>query len=94
MINELQKENSSREFLSAKIDRIFKTIFVNPQDTRFMDAILSDALEEKVHVVKFYPTELPVRNKMERVKVLDVLLKTEDGKFVNVDYMNVHIILK
>ncbi len=36
-------------------------------------------------VLKFYPTELPVRNKKERVKVLDVLLKTKDGKYTHVE---------
>ncbi len=34
-------------------------------------------------VLKFYPTDLPVRNKKERVKVLDVLLKTKDKKYVH-----------
>ena len=81
MIDELQKS----EFLTAKIDRLFKTVFVNPDDTRFMDAILSDALQEKVHVLEFFPTELPIRNKSERIKVLDVLLKTENGKFINAE---------
>ncbi len=85
MIAENTTEYTSDIYLTARIDRIFKTIFVNSKDTRFMDAILSEVLDEPVKVLKFYPTELPVRNKNEKVKVLDVLLKTKDNKYLNVE---------
>ena len=84
MVNKNKKNKEKDAYLTAKIDRLFKTVFVNPDNTKFMNAILSEALEQEVKVLKFYPTELPVRNKKERVKVLDVLLKTKDKKYVHV----------
>ena len=76
---------NSDVYLSVRTDRLFKTVFANPDDTRFMNAILSEALGEPVEVLEFFPTDLPVRNKKERVKVLDVLLQTKDGNFLNVE---------
>ena len=84
MVSENTLEKSDF-YLTARIDRIFKSIFVDSHDTRFMDAILSEALEQPVKVLEFFPTELPVRNKFEKVKVLDVLLQTKDGKHINVE---------
>ena len=72
----------SNVYLSVRTDRLFKTVFANPDDPRFMNAILSEALGEPVEVLEFFPTELAVRNKKEKVKVLDVLLQTKDGKFL------------
>ncbi len=73
----------SNVYLSVRTDRLFKTVFANPDDTRLMNAVLSEALGEPVEVLEFFPTELAVRNKKERVKVLDVLLQTKDGNFLN-----------
>ena len=66
-------------------DAIFKTIVANEQDTRLLDYILSDILEEKVHVVEFIPTELKIRRKLERVKVTDLIVKTKTGKHILVE---------
>ena len=66
-------------------DAIFKTIVANEQDTRLLDYILSDILEEKVHVVEFIPTELKIRKKSERVKVTDLIVKTSNGKHILVE---------
>ena len=66
-------------------DAIFKTIVANEQDTRLLDYILSDILEEKVHVIKFIPTELKIRRKSERVKVTDLIVKTNNGKHILVE---------
>ena len=66
-------------------DAIFKSIVANEQDTRLLDYILSDILEEKVHVVEFIPTELKIRRKSERVKVTDLIVKTSNGKHILVE---------
>ena len=66
-------------------DSIFKTIVVNEQDTRLLDYILSDILEEKVHVFKFVPTELKIRRKSERVKVTDLIVESNNGKHILVE---------
>ena len=66
-------------------DSIFKAIVVNEQDTRLLDYILSDILEEKVHVIKFVPTELKIRRKSERVKVTDLIVESNNGKHILVE---------
>ena len=66
-------------------DAIFKTIVANEQDTRLLDYILSDILEEKVHVIKFIPTELKIRRKSERVKVTDLIVESNNGKHILVE---------
>ena len=66
-------------------DSIFKAIVVNEQDTRLLDYILSDILEEKVHVFKFVPTELKIRRKSERVKVTDLIVESNNGKHILVE---------
>ena len=66
-------------------DAIFKSIIANEQDTRLLDNILSDILEEKVHVVEFIPTELKIRRKRERVKVTDLIVKSNKGKYILVE---------
>ena len=66
-------------------DAIFKTIIANPDDTRLLDYILSDILEEKVHVIKFIPTELKIRTTKERVKVTDLIVESNNGKHILVE---------
>ena len=66
-------------------DSIFKAIVVNEKDTRLLDYILSDILEEKVHVFKFVPTELKIRRKSERVKVTDLIVESDNGKHILVE---------
>ena len=66
-------------------DSIFKAIIANENDTRILDYILSDILEEKVHVIEFVPTELKVRRKSERVKVTDLIVESNTGKHILVE---------
>ena len=66
-------------------DRIFKAVVVDPTDTRLLDCILSDILDEKVHVVKFVPTELKVRKTSERVKVTDLIVETDTKEHILVE---------
>ena len=66
-------------------DSIFKTIVANPNDTRLLDYILSDILEEKVHIIKFIPTELKIRRKPERVKVTDLIVESSNDKHILVE---------
>ena len=66
-------------------DSIFKTIVANEQDTRLLDCILSDILEEEVHVIEFIPTELKIRRKLERIKVTDLIVRENDGKHILVE---------
>ena len=77
--NEIKKET----FLMQ--DLVFKAIVANEQDTRLLDYILSDILDEKVHVFKFVPTELKIRRKSERAKVTDLIVESDKGKHILVE---------
>ena len=79
----MKSETKEETFLMR--DSIFKAIVVNEQDTRLLDYILSDILEEKVHVIKFIPTELKIRRKRERVKVTDLIVESDSGKHILVE---------
>ncbi len=79
MVTKIQNE----QFLMH--DSIFKAIVVNEKDTRLLDYILSDILEEKVHVFKFVPTELKIRRKSERIKVTDLIVESDSGKHILVE---------
>ncbi len=83
MKNVVQNESQEKIFLMQ--DSIFKTIVVNEKDTRLLDYILSDILEEKVHVFKFVPTELKIRRKSERIKVTDLIVESDSGKHILVE---------
>ncbi len=73
------------QFFSLKYDRIFKSIICNPDDTRVINAILSDILEQDVEVVKYITTEMPVNNKDTKVNTLDIILRTKDDLIINVE---------
>ena len=72
------------EDLTAKYDRIFKSIFVDTNDYSLMEALLSDCLETNVRIVRYLPSELSVKKVSEKVKRLDVLIEA-DGKYINVE---------
>ena len=79
----MKSETKEETFLMQ--DSIFKAIVVNEKDTRLLDYILSDILEEKVHVLKFVPTELKIRRKSERLKVTDLIVISDSGKHILVE---------
>ena len=78
------KDAVQTEDLTAKYDRIFKSIFVDDKDYTLMEALLSDCLGTKVRVIRYLPSELSVKRVKEKVKRLDVLIEA-DGKYINVE---------
>ena len=79
------KPEIEEKFYNLKYDRMFKAVVANPNDTRLLNCILSDILDEDVYVIEFVPNELKIRNKKERVKVTDVIVKTNDGKKILIE---------
>lgn len=77
----MHTEEKNNLFLTAKIDRIFKSILVQENDYRLMEAILTEILEKKVKIIKYLKTELPIYNKNEKVKVTDLLMEAEEELF-------------
>ncbi len=78
-------DKTKTKFYNLKYDKIFKSIVANPNDTRFLDKMLSDILDEDVKVIEFIPTNLNVRSKRERVKVTDLIVKTNDNKKILIE---------
>lgn len=83
----VELENRDRKevkFYTAKIDAIFKTIFVQENDHHMMEALLSECLNEEVSIVKYSKVELDVKRSKERTKRLDVLVRVKD-KYLNIE---------
>ncbi len=75
----------NKKFYGLCYDRIFKSVIANPSETKYINLLLSDILEENVEVVDFIPTELPVKNKNMKVDTLDIIIKREDGSMINIE---------
>ena len=73
------------KFYNLKYDKIFKSVVANQKDTRFLNNLLSDILEEEVKVAEFIPTNLNVKRKRERVKATDLIVRTEDDKKILIE---------
>lgn len=54
-----------------KIERNFKAVVADPNDTKLLECILTDILDEKVHIVKFISNEL---------KITDLIVETNNGE--------------
>ena len=73
-----------KEFYTSKYDKVFKTVFADINNTKFINAILSEVLEGDAKVIKFLNSELGVKNANEKVKHLDLLVDL-GGTKVNVE---------
>lgn len=72
------------KFYTAKYDRVFKTIFCNPDDLGLLQEFLQRILQIPINSIELLQPEFPVRNMMERVKTVDVLVKT-NGKYIHIE---------
>lgn len=73
-----------KKFYTAKYDRVFKTILCDEDNPHMMQEFLSRLLNRKVEIVKFLRNELPIRNTEEKVKTIDVLVKSEN-KYIHIE---------
>lgn len=64
-------------FITAKNDRIFKTIFVQKEDHHLMENLLHDCLGKEVKIKEYLKVELGVSNVSEKAKRLDLLVESE-----------------
>ncbi len=76
---------TKNKFYNLKYDRVFKSIIADPSDTRVINKILSDILEDNIEVIEFIPSELPVDNKNSRVNTLDIIAKSSNGLLINIE---------
>ena len=78
------KEETDKKFYTGKIDRVFKTIFVDDNDYHLMEALLSECLGSKVKVLRYLYPELDVASIEDKERKVDVLVEL-DGKNILVE---------
>ena len=74
-----------QKFYPLKYDRVFKTILLDNHDYKFLAIALSDILEKEVKIESLEYVELPVINTQVKVQILDVLVKTNNKEYINVE---------
>ncbi len=70
--------------LTAKNDRMFKSIAHGNNGKDILESILSTVFEEEVEILEFIPVELPLDTEDERKKTLDVLVRVGE-KIINIE---------
>jgi len=73
-----------KKFYTAKYDRVFKSVLCDEDNPHLLQEFLSRVLKRKVEIVEFLKNELPVRNASERVKTVDVLVKS-DNEYIHIE---------
>jgi len=73
-----------KKFYTAKYDRVFKTVLCDEENPHLLQEFLSRVLKRKIEIVEFLKNELPVRNVSERVKTVDVLVKS-DNEYIHIE---------
>ncbi len=66
------------KFYTAKYDRVFKTIFCDEDNPILLKKLLSRILKKDVEIIEFLRNELPVISTIDKVKIVDVLVKDGD----------------
>lgn len=74
----------TKKFYTAKYDRVFKTILCNEENQELLQEFLSRILKRKVEIIEFLRNELPVETTLEKVKVVDVLVKA-DLEYIHIE---------
>ena len=78
-IMSLERKNIMKDkFYTAKYDRVFKAIFCDEDNKELLREFLSRTLKRKVEIIEFLRNELKVTSTMDKVKVVDVLVKVDD----------------
>lgn len=70
--------------LTAKNDRMFKSVAHGNNGKDILESILSTVFEEEVEILEFIPVELPLDTEDERKKTLDVLVRVGE-KIINIE---------
>ena len=73
---------AGEKLITAKNDRIFKTIFVQEKDHHLMESILKECLGEEAKIDEYIKVELGVTNVSEKSKRLDAIFKLKGKKII------------
>ena len=79
-----RKNDYANKIYNLKYDRVFNKSVICGKDTRAINKILTDILEEEVEVIKYVPTYIKVKKKYSKYKTVDILAKVKD-KIINVE---------
>ena len=66
------------KLLTARYDKMFKTIMLENKD--ILEKVLETIVNKSVEIIDFVNQEMPIMNKNERVKRLDLIIKL-DGEY-------------
>ena len=76
-----------KKFLTARNDRVFKNIFLNIKNKDILEAVLSEALGEKIEVLQIRNNELVVNNAHVKMKTIDALIASTN-KLIEIEVNN------
>ena len=82
-------QDNGQTFYTAKMDRVFKTIFCDENNKDLMKEFLSRLLEKNVEEVQFLRSELGVQNTKEKVKTVDIFALV-DGEYIHIELNTGH----
>ena len=77
-------QDNGQTFYTAKMDRVFKTIFCDENNKDLMKEFLSRLLEKNVEEVQFLRNELSVQNTKEKVKTVDIFALV-DKEYIHIE---------
>ena len=73
----------NNKWLTCKYDKVFKSIMLG-NNYIFLNTLLSEIIGKKEEVINNLSTEHKVKNKKERVKIMDCLVETKDA-YINIE---------
>jgi len=73
-----------KRYWSARYERCFRTVVVDENDFRIMEAILSTILKEKVEIKGYLLPNIKIDHMKEKDKTADFIIKL-DGEYINLE---------
>ena len=75
------------KYLNATNDAMFKAIFLKENNRDLLKRLIEEVIEKKVEIEKADAVELPKNNILSKGKILDILVKSEEGE-INIELNN------
>ena len=79
----------TKKFFGLMYDRIFKAVALNEEKNyTFLNALLTDIVDNEVVVIEANSYEVKVENILEKIKILDLLVRTKNNELINIELNN------
>lgn len=82
-------DEETKEFLTCKMDAMFKTIVMDEKNPELLEAILSCVLEGHPHIISWPVTHLKNTLAHEKFKTRDLVVEL-DGTYINLEVETAH----